>query len=61
MKIISYLVRILQHHQLEALSYGLVCGDISGKIEKFLKRKYDSTGNVMLPKTTTIQHKYNPD
>src|SRR4029434_91274 len=33
-----------------------VC-DISGKI----KRKNDSTGNVILPKTTTIQRKYNPD
>lgn len=28
---------------------------------KFLKRKNDSTGSVILPKTTKIQRKYNPD
>src|SRR4029434_6747486 len=27
----------------------------------FLKRKNDSTGNVILPKTTKIQRKYKPD
>ena len=34
---------------------------LAEELRSSLKQKNDSTGNVILPKTTKIQRKYNPD